>query len=175
MKAYRGLFSAGLALGNDVSGETFGGRITLGAFVEGGWGSYESHNSFSNFASVKGEGDTSYMGGGILGRYDLTSGALSGLYFDASARLGRAKADFGTDDITYNGSKADFDTSSLYYGLHGGFGYVWPINEAASLDMSAKLLWTHQQGDSVNVHGDAVRFKASDSRVPVLAADSPTL
>ena len=149
----------GLALGNDAGP----GRITLGAFFEGGWGSYDSHNSFSNHASVKGDGDTEYLGGGVLGRYDLTSGALSGLYFDASARMGRTKADFGTDDITYNGNEADFDTSSLYYGLHGGIGYVWSINEAASLDLSAKLLWTHQDGDSVNAHGDKVRFKDTDS------------
>lgn len=150
---------AGIAVGNDVGI----GRLTLGAFSEGGWGSYDSHNSFSNFASVNGDGDTSYYGGGLLGRYDLTSGALSGLYFDASARLGRAKMDFDTDDIKYNGSDADFDSASLYYGLHGGIGYIWNITDAASLDLSAKLLWTRQESDSVSVHGDRVRFKDADS------------
>lgn len=150
---------AGLAVGNDVGM----GRLTLGAFFEGGWGSYDSHNSFSNYASVKGDGDTSYYGGGILGRYDLTSGALSGLYFDASARMGRAKMDFDSDDIKYNGSDADFDSASLYYGLHGGLGYVWNITDAVSLDLSAKLLWTRQESDSVSVHGDRVRFKDTDS------------
>lgn len=150
---------AGLAVGNDAGP----GRLTLGAFFEGGWGSYDSHNSFSNAASVKGDGDTSYFGGGFLGRYDLTNGALSGLYFDASARMGRARADFNTDDIKYNGSDADFDTASLYYGLHGGLGYIWNITSVASLDFSARLLWTRQEGDSVSVHGDHVRFKDADS------------
>ena len=150
---------AGLALGNDVGM----GRLSLGVFFEGGWGNYDSRNSFSNYASVDGDGDTSYYGGGVLGRYDLTSGFLSGLYFDASARLGRAKADFNSDDIKYNGSDADFDSASLYYGLHGGLGYVWNITEAASLDLSAKLLWTRQESDSVSVHGDRVRFKDADS------------
>ena len=42
---------AGIAMGNDVRQ----GRITLGAFFEGGWGNYDSHNSFSNSASVMGE------------------------------------------------------------------------------------------------------------------------
>lgn len=32
---------AGLPLGNDVGL----GRLTLGVFFEGGWGSYDSHNS----------------------------------------------------------------------------------------------------------------------------------
>lgn len=150
---------AGLALGNDIGM----GRLTLGAFFEGGWGNYDSHNSFSNYASVKGDGDTSYMGGGVLGRYDLTSGALSGLYFDASARIGRAKTDFDTDDIQYNGSDADYDSSALYYGLHGGVGYIWNLTDAASLDLSAKLLWTRQESDSVSIHGDKVKFKDADS------------
>lgn len=150
---------AGMAVGNDAGP----GRLTLGAFFEGGWGSYDSYNSFGNYASVKGNGNTSYLGGGILGRYDLTSGALSGLYVDASARMGRAQADFRTDDITYNGSNANFDSASPYYGLHGGLGYVWNISEAASLDLSAKLLWTRQEGDSVSVHGDRVRFRDADS------------
>lgn len=47
--------------------------------------------------------------------------------------------------------------------MHGGLGYVWNINEAASLDLSAKLLWTRQESDSVSVHNDRVRFKDADS------------
>jgi autotransporter passenger strand-loop-strand repeat protein len=150
---------AGVALGSDIPH----GRLTLGAFFEGGWGNYDSRNSFSNAASVHGKGDASYYGGGILGRYDVTEGALSGLYFDASARVGRAKTDFRTGDIQYNGWQANFDSSSLYYGLHGGLGYVWKLTDKASLDLSAKLLWTRQQGDNVTVWQDRVRFKDADS------------
>ena len=150
---------AGVAMGN----ETSLGRVTFGAFFEGGWGDYDSHNSFVNYAQVNGDGDTSYMGGGILGRYDVTSGSLSGLYFDASARLGRVSTDFNTSNITYGGRNAVFDTSALYYGLHGGLGYEWNISGNTSLDLSAKLLWTHQEADEVNVYGDAVRFDDNDS------------
>ncbi|MDR1044837.1 MAG: autotransporter-associated beta strand repeat-containing protein [Candidatus Adiutrix sp.] len=150
---------AGLALGNDLAP----GRLTLGAFFEGGWGNYNSHNSFSNAASVDGKGDSSYYGGGILGRYDLTEGALSGLYFDASARLGRTETDFRSGDIRYNGWNANFESSSLYYGLHGGFGYVWSFTDQAALDLSAKLLWTRQKGDSLTVYQDRLRFKDADS------------
>ncbi|GHU04469.1 hypothetical protein FACS1894158_04840 [Betaproteobacteria bacterium] len=153
---------AGIALGSDISH----GRLTLGAFFEGGQGNYTSYNSFSNAARVKGKGDTSYYGGGFLGRYDLNSGPLSGLYFDASARVGRTDTDFRTGDIQYNGWKARFDSDALYYGLHGGIGYVWPIpglDGKGSLDLSAKVLWTRQQGDSVTVHQDRVRFKDADS------------
>jgi outer membrane autotransporter protein len=149
----------GLALGTDAGP----GRITLGAFFEGGWGSYNSYNNFSNYESVSGKGNSDYYGGGILGRYDVKEGALAGLYADASFRMGWARADFNTDDIKYNQQRADFETSSPYYGAHGGLGYVWNFTDKASLDLSAKLIWTRQQGDSVTVHEDRLKFEDADS------------
>ena len=150
---------AGLAIGNDAGP----GRLTTALFFEGGWGNYNSYNSFSNYASVDGDGDTNYYGGGILGRYDLKQGALSGLYFDASARLGRTSTDFSSGDIRYNGSKADFDSDAMYWGAHAGLGYQWSFTEKAMLDVSGKFIWTRQDSDSVSVHGDKVRFKDADS------------
>jgi len=50
----------------------------------------------------------------------------------------------------------------LYCDLHSSIGYEWNINNAASLDLSAKRLWTRQEGDSVTVHGDKVRFRDSN-------------
>ena len=151
---------AGVALGNDAGP----GRITLGAFFEGGWGSYNSYNSFSNYASVDGDGDLSYYGGGILGRYDVTSGRLAGLYADASFRLGRVSTEFSSSDIRYaDGSKADFDSDAMYWGAHAGFGYQWSFTEQAMLDLSARFIWTRQDGDNVNVSGDRVRFDEADS------------
>jgi autotransporter-associated beta strand protein len=150
---------AGLAFGNDISY----GRLTLGTFFEAGRGDYDSYNSFGNFASVDGKGDISYTGFGILGRYDVTEGTFSGIYAEASARMGRAKIDFRTDDIRYNSWRASFKSSSLYYSLHAGLGYVWKISDRSSLDFSAKFLWTRQKGDSLTVYQDSVRFDDANS------------
>ncbi len=128
-----------------------------------GLGLLIGYNSFSNYASVDGDGDTNYYGGGILGRYDLKSGALSGLYFDASARLGRTSTDFSSGDIRYHGNKADYDSDSLYWGAHAGLGYQWSFSEKAMLDVSGKFIWTRQDGDNVNVSGDRVHFDSADS------------
>ena len=150
---------SGLGLGND----TGPGRMTLGAFFEAGWGGYNSYNSFSNSASVGGKGDMDYYGGGVLGRYGLTQGFLSGLYVDASARMGGTRTDFRSDDIQYNGWRSNFESSAMYYGLHGGLGYIWQFTDKASLDMSAKVLWTRQQGDNLTVYQDHLRFADADS------------
>ena len=90
------------------------------------------------------------------------------MYFDASARMGQTRSDFSSDAIKYNALKADFDSSSLHYALHGGLGYQWQPNEKAMLELSDKLLWTRQERDSVNIHGDSLRFKDSDSLRPHL-------
>jgi hypothetical protein len=153
---------AGLGIGADIPY----GRLTLGAFFEGGWGNYTSYNSFGNAASVKGGGNTNYYGGGILGRYDLRTGPLSGLHFDASARMGRTDTEFRTDDIQYNGTSARFDTAVLYYSLHGGIGYVLPspgTDDTGALDLSAHGLWTRMEGAGLTVYQDSVRFNDADS------------
>ena len=141
-------------------------KITLGAFFEGGWGNYDSHNSFDGFASVAGDGDTSYVGGGVLARWDLTGTAAKGLYVDASFRAGQVKNDFSSDDLRDGfGRKADYDSSSAYYGAHAGLGYIWSITDKASLDFSTRYIWTRQDSDSVTLStGDPARFEAADSQ-----------
>ncbi len=156
---------AGLAVGNDVGP----GRLTAGVFFEGGWGSYNTFNDLPN-GDVEGDGNTDYYGGGLLARYDVTSGVLDGLYTDFAARVGNASTDFNSSDIKYTSSvpngflgDADFDTDSLYYGLMAGVGYKWDISEAAQFDLSAHLLWTHQEGDSVDVYFDDLDFGDAES------------
>lgn len=145
------------------------GSFLAGAFFEAGWGNYDSHNSFSNAASVKGDGDLSYYGGGVLGRYDFAPTTILGgpgtLYLDASFRAGQTNTDFNSSDLRDgSGRKADYDSSSVYYGLHLGSGYLWNITEKASLDLYGKYFWTRQEGDSVTLStGDPVRFKDADS------------
>ena len=140
------------------------GSLLAGAFFEAGWGGYDSHNSFSNAASVKGDGDISYYGGGLLGRYDFAPAGPGNIYLDASFRAGHVSTDFDSSDLRDSaGRKANYDSGSAYYGAHAGLGYVWAISEKASLDLSTRYIWTHQDSDSVKVLGDPVRFKAADS------------
>ena len=151
----------GLAWGVD----TTPGRLTLGAFFEYGNGSYDTHNSFSTSASVNGDGDTYYLGGGILGRMDFTNTGPGNFYTEGSARIGSVHNEYGSSDLRDAlGRKAEYDSSSAYYGLHLGGGYLWNINEKASLDLYGKYFWTRQEGDSVTLStGDPVHFKNADS------------
>jgi outer membrane autotransporter protein len=151
----------GLSWGHDFTP----GRLTLGAFFEYGSGDYDTSNSFSNAASVKGDGDADYTGGGILARFDFAGNESGNFYAEASGRMGGMNNDFDSSSLRdYQGRKAEYDSSSVYYGLHAGAGYIWQITDAASLDLYAKYLWTRQEGDSVTLStGDPVRFEDADS------------
>ncbi|MDR2604277.1 MAG: autotransporter domain-containing protein [Desulfovibrio sp.] len=153
-------FLAGLGFGAQLAP----GRVTLGAFFEYGQGEYNTHNSFAS-GSVRGSGDTEYIGGGILGRFDFADTGPGHFYAEATGRMGSVTADYSSSQLTDNrGVKASYDTESLYYGLHFGTGYVWNITNAASLDVYGKYLWTHQDGDSIRLStGDPVKFDDVDS------------
>jgi autotransporter-associated beta strand protein len=154
----------GLAVGNSSAS----GRFSIGAFFENGDGSYETYNSFNGLASVNGEGDTSYTGGGLLVRYDVESGDAAGMYVDASARMGQAETDFRTADIDYNttlvdGGHVSYENSMNYYSFHTGLGYVMEFGNSTELDLSAKVLWTNQEGADYAVYGDEVSMDDSTS------------
>ena len=138
----------GLAWGIDLAP----GRLTLGAFFEYGNGSYDTHISFTNAASVDGDGNAYYLGGGILARMDFVNIGPGRFYAEASGRAGKTHNEYDSSDLRdAAGRKADYDSSSPYYGLHFGTGYVWNINDAATLDLYGKYFWTRQQGDSVGL------------------------
>ncbi|MFQ9522980.1 MAG: hypothetical protein ACLR2G_05205 [Phascolarctobacterium faecium] len=44
--------------------------------------------------------------------------------------------------------------SSAYYGAHLGIGKVTGLNDTTKADVYAKLLYTHQNGDSVTLQGE---------------------
>jgi hypothetical protein len=144
----------GLAWGREVTP----GRLTLGAFFEYGNGSYDTYNSFSDTA-IHGDGDTYHLGGGVLDRLDFTDTGPGHVYAESSLRAGSVHNKYHSSDLG-----SDYDSSSAYYGLHLGTGYIWNVTEKTSLDLYGKYFWTRQGGDSVTLTtGDPVQFKAVNS------------
>ena len=152
---------AGLAYGADINP----GRLTLGAFFEYGSGSYDTYNSFSNAASVKGTGDTWYIGGGILGHMSFVDTGPGHFYTEGSFRAGRLHNEYNNSDLRdFTGRSAGYESSSNYYSFHLGTGYVWNFTDKASFDIYGKYFWTRLQGDSVTLStGEQVNFKDTNS------------
>ncbi|MDR1359993.1 MAG: autotransporter outer membrane beta-barrel domain-containing protein, partial [Deltaproteobacteria bacterium] len=116
-------------------------------------------------ASVHGDGNTDYVGGGLLGRFDFAPSGPGNFHLEASCRAGQVDNAYDSSDLRGpGGRKAEYYSSSAYYGFHFGAGYLWNINEALSLDLYGKYFWTRQEGDSLRLStDDPVKFKDADS------------
>lgn len=138
------------------------GQLTYGPFAEGGWGNYTTKLD----SGIRGEGNTKYYGVGVFARQDNKNG----IYYEGSVRYGRLEADYASGDMIGAGGDAVFasyDSSSAYYGAHFGVGKVSALNETVKADVYAKLLYNHQNGDSVALggegNGEVYDFDAVDS------------
>ncbi len=134
---------AGLGAGID----TAAGHLSAGAFFEYGKGSYTTHNSFSNYSDVDGDGNAWYMGGGILARMDFVKTGPGHFYAEGSAHMGTIHNEFDSNDLRdAAGNVARFDMDSPYYSLHGGLGFVWNMAEGHDFDVYGRYIWTRVQG-----------------------------
>ena len=153
VKGYNFALGMGKAVVNNA------GKLTFGPFVEYGYGDYTSY--LDN--GVRGDGKTKYYGIGVLARQDNKSG----VYYEGSLRYGRMDADYASNDLGTAGVHSSYDSSSAYYGAHLGIGKVTELNDTTKADVYAKLLYTHQNGDSVTLqgegNGEVYDFDAVDS------------
>ncbi|WP_210276089.1 autotransporter outer membrane beta-barrel domain-containing protein [Bartonella sp. HY038] len=165
----------GIATGFDFS---VGHKATVGAFFEYGRGTYDTYNSFTNFASVHGDGSTDYKGGGLFGRIDFANTGLGrvsnlavdqadGVYLEASIRAGRASSRFDVGNNMIDRIEGDYhgsyDSKSRYYGGHLAGGYVFNFDEKQSLDVYSRYLWVHMDGDTVTISNEKLRFDSAQS------------
>ncbi|GHU13398.1 membrane protein [Betaproteobacteria bacterium] len=140
--------------------DTGAGKLTAAAFIEHGKGDYTSHNSFTNAASVRGNGDTEYTGAGVLAHLTLNPSTTAQPYLDASLRSGQVKTDFGGHFINGTTLHSAYNAKSTYVSAHVGAGYVLKLSEQSKLDVYGQYLWSHQDGDTVKLTtGETVKFK----------------
>lgn len=128
----------------------------LGAFFENGHSNYSTHNDGVDGA-VRGDGDATYNGGGILERFD----SAGGMYGEASMRAGSIKNKFG--GFAYNGGTGSYEDRSTYYGAYLGLGQQRQLSKNTSLDIYGKYFYTHQQGSDFEVLGEQVTTAAVKS------------
>ena len=113
---------------------------TIMPFIEYGKGNYSTFLD----SGARGDGEHQYLGGGILVRRDRNDG----LYYEGSLHGGHIKGDY-TGII--DGTRAAYNSSSPYIAMHAGIGKVLPLQKNTSLDVYAKLFWTHEGSDTVTL------------------------
>lgn len=133
------------------------GTLTTSLFLEGGWGDYDTYNSFSGIGSVKGSGDVKHFGVGFMAKNQKNNGS----YLEGSLRGGKLWNEFKHSTF---GSGARFNADSNFVSAHVGVGKEKIYNNESSLDTSLKLLWTRLGSDSVkNRAGETLEFNSANS------------
>lgn len=157
--SYADVHGWNLALGVGKAVANNSGKLTFGPFVEYGCGSYTSHLD----SGVRGDGTTKYYGVGMLARQDNKSG----VYYEGSLRYGRMDADYASNDLGATGIRSCYETSSAYYGAHLALGKITKLNDKVYADIYTKLMYNHQNGDSVALggegNGEVYSFDSVDS------------
>ncbi len=145
--------------------ETGAGKLSAAAFFEYGKGSYTTNNSFDNRSDIDGDGNSWYMGGGILAKMEFLQTGPGHFYLEGSAHMGTLHNEYDSNDLyDRNGNVAKFDMDSPYYSLHGGLGYVWNMAEGHDLDIYGKYIWTRVQGtDDTLTTKDKFEYDDMDS------------
>lgn len=121
-----------------------------GIYFENGHSNYNTHNESTDGAAVRGDGDATYNGGGIVARYD----AHRGIYGEVGLRAGSIKNKFG--GFRYNDAAGGYEDKSTYYGAHLGLGKMIELNKKTSLDVYGRYFYAHQAGSDFEVLGDEV-------------------
>ncbi|MDR1196261.1 MAG: autotransporter outer membrane beta-barrel domain-containing protein [Endomicrobium sp.] len=131
--------------------------LTAGVFVEYADGSYDTENDFDGYDSVKGDGKASYIGGGVLAKKDIKEN----IYIEGQARAGQITNDYKTGLSDGQGNTADFDYSSLYFGVNIGAGYKYKISEKLSVKGYGKYIFTNVGGGDADLStGEKYEFDA---------------
>lgn len=147
--------------------------VTVGAFVEHGRSRSDTYNDFGQLGVVRGQGDTSFTGGGLLAHLEATGGPQApsnqlgdqqGLYVQAAVRAGTAKSNFATPDLVdKSGAAASYTAGAPYVSAMVGGGYVILLDEQSSIDVHARASVGMLKGDSVQVGKDTLKLGDTQS------------
>ena len=161
----------GLVTGVATTWKGEGSDLSGAVFVEAGFGDLGTNN---NIGGVRqhGKADSYYIGTGFIGKYDLTQGALAGLYAEASARVGVISTDYHNSGLsTVSGKQASYDTDSLYYAAHLKAGYRWNLTDKLDFDVNASYLWSYLESEDVRIVEDKFHFDSIQSHRTRLGAE----
>ena len=159
--SYIDLEGESLLIGGSWSVDAFGSQMTVGGFVESGWGDYEAENALTPFDIVKGQGETHYQGAGLLAYWDQYPSADKGFYAEASVRFGRADLSYQMIDPAMN---YDYDVSGAYHAAHVGLGFRYPINDENNIDLYTKFYYSHQDSDGFVIDQNSVKMNSITSK-----------
>jgi hypothetical protein len=139
-------------------------HFTAASFMEFGFGNYSTHNDTAS-GVVKGDGDSQYIGGGLLEHLVFGRTDDGGhFYLEGSERIGKIKLNYGNRGVVdKQGRAVAYESEPYYYGLHVGTGYVRKLHDNIELDAHCRYFWMHQNGDKIPLDGREMELMSINS------------
>ncbi len=168
-KSYTGSYVSNTNFGLSVGvGRNSNDEFYYGAFLDAGFGSYETYNEAARGLEVKGGGDNMHIGVGAFAKWAFGANLDSTFY--TTARVGYSKLDFWADSYK-NGNflrrevdSSDFKLSRIYFGLTGEaahrLGSYW---YDGSFDAFARLSYLGVTSDDVKLPREDFTVDATHS------------
>ena len=137
--------------------KTSSGQLKIGGIVD------YNHNSYDNNSNgIDGSGKSEALTIGIIAKQSRDDG----VYYEGSARLGRAKTDFNSNSFVIDDTvfRVNYEESAPVYAGHAKLGKIININDDKYADIYGVYSFAHQ--DRVNLkssEGGNIRFGSIDS------------
>jgi|GEM_PF-6293090 len=142
------------------------GALSAAGFVESGFGTFKNHyNAGPAEGHVDKKGHGRYAGVGATIEY----WSPSLWHGDAVVRGGSQKTT--SNNSLYNAAldaTGGYEIESGYFGAELGFGKAFDLSKNSRLDLYARYIYLHQEGDSFKVFGD--HYKLSDVDTHIIRA-----
>ena len=135
------------------------GKWIVAPVFEYGKGDYDAYLS----TGIKGYGNTKYTAGGLITRRINNNGN----YIELSARFGRTKNDFASNDFQNSSGqkiRATYHSSAPVFAGHIRIGRAMRLNRNNLLDVYGIYAYTRQGGSSANLStGEPYKFSSVSS------------
>lgn len=136
-----------------------GNKLVFAPVFDYGAGNYDSYLK----DGTHGHGASNYYAGGFIFR---KINKKSGFYYEGSARFGRTRSNFSSNDFIAGGSPVNvsYSVSAPLYAGHIHIGKIYPINRENTLQVYGQYFHTHQSGmDTTLSSGEDYNFDSIDS------------
>ncbi|MDR3210796.1 MAG: hypothetical protein LBU79_02625, partial [Planctomycetota bacterium] len=142
------------------------GTFLAGAFLEGGYGKYDTYNHFylePQHVNIRGKGNLTYFGLGFMARQTWDNG----VWAEASIRGGFMQNRFHSGDyiIYLAGDRvttARYRLDTPYVAGHLGLAKEWEVDEQNHFTLLGRYYYALQGGKKINIAEEPVRFNADD-------------
>lgn len=133
-------------------------RLIFAPVIDYGKGDYDSY--LGN--GIHGHGKMNYLAGGMIARKMFANG----FYYEGSFRIGRAKADFTSDDFMRGDvpTTVSYDTSTPIWAGHINIGKFYKLSNRDTVQVYAHYFHSHQNGMHTTLStGERYEFDSIDS------------